>query len=130
MNEDTKTMLVGFALEQYQRGFDMLSMTKKYKRKQLDEKKPEVEVFVSCFLECLEHASEPMFLRDITAVVVARVRMTMNFPLFTGIFNEGGRMSEHILHQEWAIHQWLVKLQNDGLLDGTYDEYIGKFFPK
>lgn len=129
MSEDIEEFVFNLGMEQVKHSIEVQNMTKKFRRKFLDERRPEVAGMVKALLECINRAEEPMYLRDIAVIVVARARSLENFRLFSGIYKEGGRQSERIIRQEWAIHQWLVALQKNEMLKGNYNEYTGRYRP-
>ncbi len=82
---------------------------------------------VRAFIRCIYSVNTPILLQDITFITIAEYSIMMHIrPKI--IPNLLSRVDlHHILGVE--IHRWLLHLQDNNRLPGTYERFTGKFIP-
>jgi len=86
---------------------------------------------VRTFVRCIVNIEKEIYLKDITAIIVAEANLATGAPPFKvkvsyNFFNTFESL-DFKLFLESEVHRWLVYLQEKGKLPGNYERFTGKF---
>ena len=86
---------------------------------------------VRTFVRCIVNIEKEIYLKDITAIIVAEANLATEAPPFKvkvsyNFFNTFESL-DFKLFLESEVHRWLVYLQEKGKLPGNYERFTGKF---
>ncbi len=89
---------------------------------------------VRSFIRCLLNTSEPMYLKDIAALIQAEACYMSGIGPF-GLFNQrfgtstGSDRSSGEAMTEGEVHAWMVYLTEKDKLPGQYERFTGRYIP-
>ncbi len=86
---------------------------------------------VRTFVRCIVNIEKEIYIKDITAIIVAEANLATEAPPFKvkvsyNFFNTFESL-DFKLFLESEVHRWLVYLQEKGKLPGNYERFTGKF---
>jgi len=86
---------------------------------------------VRTFVRCIVNIEKEIYLKDITAIIVAEANLATEAPPFkvkvSYNFFDTFESLDFKLFLESEVHRWLVYLQEKGKLPGNYERFTGKF---
>jgi hypothetical protein len=86
---------------------------------------------VRAFVRCIVNIENEIYIKDITAIIVAEANLATDAPPFkvkvSYNFFDTFESLDFKLFLESEVHRWLVYLQEKGKLAGTYERFTGKY---
>jgi hypothetical protein len=86
---------------------------------------------VRTFVRCIVNIENEIYIKDITAIIVAEANLATEAPPFkvkvSYNFFDTFESLDFKLFLESEVHRWLVYLQEKGKLPGNYERFTGKF---
>lgn len=86
---------------------------------------------VRTFVRCIVNIEKEIYIKDITAIIVAEANLATEAPPFkvkvSYNFFDTFESLDFKLFLESEVHRWLVYLQEKGKLPGNYERFTGKF---
>ena len=122
---ELEKFLFPFAISRYQAKSGIAKFAMKIAGKRLNTM---VTWQVRAFIRCIYLVNQPIFLQDITFIVISEMSLMMDFPPFnqTGLIENRSEMPLSIGSE---IHRWLIHLQENDKLPGSYERFTGRFVP-
>ena len=86
---------------------------------------------VRTFVRCIVNIEKEIYIKDITAIIVAEANLATEAPPFkvkvSYNFFDTFESLDFKLFLESEVHRWLVYLQEKGKLPGNYERFTGKY---
>ena len=107
---------------------DVKGILKRTVNKQIDDY---LIWLVRAFIRCIVNVENEIYIKDITAIIVAEANLATDAPPFkvevSYNFFDTFESLDFKLFLESEVHRWLVYLQEKGKLPGNYERFTGKF---
>ena len=114
--QELEEILIPFALDR----LGMFFVGKKFKKF--------YEWIVRAFIRCLFNITEESHLLEITTISIAEAYFMDEIKIFSAVDKSIKQFLEESSQMMYGeIHQWLIYLQEQGRLPGTYNRFSGKF---